>query len=475
MSYNSDEYYRSKAFKQMLLDFQEAEKNNLPIMLEPEDYVDIAEYYYNRGQVDYAQEISERAIDIYPGELMPLLFRARMELTDFNNPQRALFYAEQINDKFDTEYIYIMSEIMLAQGMIAEADDYLEEKYAGLSEETQMLFAIDVAGIFSDYNLSAMAEKWLNRSDRVNADDYKEQKARIHFDKGQFDECEKIYNELIDNDPFSTQYWNALASSQFLSNKIQESIQSSDYSLAINPENAAALLNKGNGMYNLGNYKEALHCYKKYVETNSDDESAHLLIGCCYMLDEKYEKAIEHFERAYRLSTKDSPYLLDIFRNWAMSLCKVNRKKEGFDMADMISIADCDEYEQLVFKGSLYAECGDLEESNKCYFEAIEKSHYSPGVFMRVCIAIFDSGDMGLAYQMFKSLFTTVPDWNKGYAYMATCCFYLKRIDEFLEYLKLAVEHTPEETKTLLGHLFPVDMEPIAYYDYMIKFLEKYK
>ena len=94
---------------------------------------------------------------------------------------------------------------------------------------------------------------------------------------------------------------------------------------------------------------------------------------------------------------------------------------------------------------------------------------------MRVCIAIFDSGDMGLAYQMFKSLFTTVPDWNKGYAYMATCCFYLKRIDEFLEYLKLAVEHTPEETKTLLGHLFPVDMEPIAYYDYMIKFLEKYK
>ena len=158
MSYNSDEYYRSKAFKQMLLDFQEAEKNNLPIMLEPEDYVDIAEYYYNQGQVDYAQEISERAIDIYPGELMPLLFRARMELTDFNNPQRALFYAEQINDKFDTEYIYIMSEIMLAQGMIAEADDYLEGKYEGLSEETQMLFAIDVAGIFSDYNLSAMAE-----------------------------------------------------------------------------------------------------------------------------------------------------------------------------------------------------------------------------------------------------------------------------------------------------------------------------
>ena len=37
MSYNSDEYYRSKAFKQMLLAFQEAEKNNLPIMLEPED------------------------------------------------------------------------------------------------------------------------------------------------------------------------------------------------------------------------------------------------------------------------------------------------------------------------------------------------------------------------------------------------------------------------------------------------------
>ena len=473
MPYNPDEYYRSKEFKHILLDFEESEKNGSPIMLEPEDYVDIAEYYYNKGEVEYSQEICERAISIYPGELMPLLFRARMELTDYNNPQKALYYAEQINDKFDTEYIYIMSEIMLAQGLTQKAEDYLQDKYEHLTEETQMLFAIDVAAIFSDYNCTILAEKWLRRSNRTNSDDYKEQQARIHFDKGQFEQCEKLYNELIDNDPFSIQYWNALASSQFLSNKIQESIQSSDYSLAINPDNAPALLNKGNGMYNLGNYKEALLYYKKYMEKNANDESAHLLIGCCYMLNNQFEEGIKHFEHAYKLAPKDSPYLLDIYRNWATALCKVNRIEEGFRVAEKIASLDCDSYELLVFKGSLYGECGDMEMSYKCFCEAIEKSHYSPDVFMKVCIAIFDGGDMDFAYQMFKSLFAAIPGWNKGYAYLATCCFNLRKTEEFLEYLKLAVEHTPEETKMLLGYLFPTDMEPIAYYDYISKIIEK--
>lgn len=49
-----------------------------------------------------------------------------MALLDYNDINKANLYADLINDKNDLEYFYLKAEIMINEGKIEEADNYLE-------------------------------------------------------------------------------------------------------------------------------------------------------------------------------------------------------------------------------------------------------------------------------------------------------------------------------------------------------------
>lgn len=468
MSYNSEDYFLSNEFKSVLSRFKEAEADGAYAMLDSDELVDVAEYYYNSGNVKYALEIIETTLSIYPGSVAPLLFKARIALIEKNDMQTAEMYTEQIADKTDLDYYYMKAEILLAGKHGDRADEYLEARYGEVDDDDRDYFAIDTAALFLDYDDVDRAEKWLRRSEDTDSVEYKEQEARITLEKGDYEKSQKLYNELIDKDPYSMQYWNSLASSQFFSNNIEESIQSSEYSIAINPKNVSALLNKANGLYNLGNYKEALKYYLKYNELCPNDEYGEMLIGFCYLLFEKYEEAIRHFEKAERLSAPNAQGLVDIYKDWAYALCRLGRMGECMAVLDKTDGLECDHDEMLVYRGSLLLGTGHVYRAKDCFMRAMRRSGYSPNIFMKIASTVYESGDAGMAYKMFNALFANNNGWTDGYVYFAACCYDLGKEQEFLENLRKAVKFSPHETKLVLGKLFPKDMEPEDYYDYML-------
>ena len=293
------------------------------------------------------------------------------------------------------------------------------------------------------------------------------------MEKGDYEKSKKLFNELIDKDPYSTQYWNSLASSQFFSNNIEDSIQSSEYSIAINPKNSVALLNKANGLYNLGNYGEALKYYLRYNELCPDDENGEMLIGFCCMLLEKYELAIKHLEKAEKLLPPQATSLIDVYKDWAFSLCRLGRLKEAMAILDKTESLDCDHNDMLVYRGNLLAGCGLLAEARTYFIQALTNSGYSPNILMKIAITVFESGDSNYAYKIFKTLYDIHKDWKKGYAYFAACCYDLGKTDEFMQCLKTATGHSPKELQMLLGKLFPEGMKPEDYYKYMLDKIKK--
>lgn len=58
-------------------------------------------------------------------------------------------------------------------------------------------------------------------------------------------------------------------------------------------------------------------------------------------------------------------------------------------------------------------------------------------------------------------------DWKDGYSYMALCCKDLKKYDEFLHYLRIAIDKNPKEAKMVLNNYIPKGMELNEYYEYM--------
>ena len=62
MSYNSEDYFLSNDFKAILKNFEEADDNERYTSLDPDELVDIAEYYYNNGDTGKAEEIVNNVI-----------------------------------------------------------------------------------------------------------------------------------------------------------------------------------------------------------------------------------------------------------------------------------------------------------------------------------------------------------------------------------------------------------------------------
>ena len=468
MSYNSEDYFLSNDFHSLLKRFEENENNGGYVLLNSDELIDIAEYYHNSGNRGRASEITEKTLALYPGSAAPLLFKARIALIEENDIAKAERYTEMIEDKSDLEYFYMKAEIMLAQGKPDNANQYLEDMFSTVSDEDKDYFTIDSAALFIDYEYTDFAEQWLERTEDKELIEYKEQSARILMEKGEYEESKKLFNELIDLDPYSTQYWNALASSQFFNNNIEDSIQSSEYSIAINPQNTVALLNKANGLYNLGNFKEALKYYQRYNEQCPDDETGEMLMGFCHLLLDEFEEAVIHLTKAEKLAKPQSPNLIDIYKDLSFALCRTNRVDEAMTVMDKTLKLDCDHNEMLVYRGNMLMGCGRLAESKKCFIKALKDSKFSPNIFMLISISVFEAGDIKLAYKMFHLLFSNYKEWKDGYAYLATCCYELGKTDEFLECLKKAAINTPSDLKMLLGRLFPEGMKPEDYYQYLI-------
>ena len=102
------------------------------------------------------------------------------------------------------------------------------------------------------------------RARQENTDDFKELMARTLFGLGKYDDSERLFNELIDHDPFQKRYWNALASTQFMKEDYSASVTSSEYAIAIDPDDPDAVVSKANGLYRLENYEQALTYFERY-------------------------------------------------------------------------------------------------------------------------------------------------------------------------------------------------------------------
>lgn len=466
-----DQYYDSKEFKEILRKYEDARKNGESIYLEPEELTDIAEYYHILGNVNHAINVIDEAISMFPGAVSPLSFRARIALLKENNPQKADEYAELIEDKSDLEYFYIKAEIMLVENKKEEADDYLEEQYKDLDNEDQADFVIDVATLFADYEMMDKAQKWLMRSDETDAPDYQELQGRIALARGNYEESERIFNTLLDRDPYSSPYWNHLASTQLMRNNVRDSIQSSEFSIAINPNDEEAILNKANGLLSLGNYEEAYKYFKRYSELCPNEENGQLLQGIAALNLGQLSKGIKHLKKAEKMMKPYSPYRYEIYQELAFSLSRKGELEEALDYANKLYQleGDFDKNEILVLRGHLFMENGQKKEAQECFSKAINESNGAPKVFLRIAISTYDNGYYQSAYHMLKTLReVTDADYNEGYSYMALCCQALGLLDEFLENVKTACEVNPQEARIVLGELFPSELEPQDYYQYLI-------
>lgn len=466
----TNDFNNNKELEENIRKYEEAKKNGTSIFLDADQLADIAEHYYMSGRKDDAMQTIEYAISMFPGSVLPLCFLAREAIVD-NNIAMAEQLAKQIDDKQHIEYFFLLAEIMLAKSECKQADIQMEQCYEDTEEAERDGVAIDTANLFFDYEQYDYCEKWLNKCHDKSTVSYRSLQARLAWCKGNHDEFQQLINKFIDEDPFCCDYWNNLASSQFLNNEFTKSIESCEYSLAIEPDNSQALLLKANCLSALTNFEEAAHYYELYAEQTPYSEFGELLLGSCLSNLGKYEEALAHYSKALDICPITSPNLFQIYKEYAYALACLKRLDEALALLDRSSsIPDTEASTLLAFRGICYLINDIIDEADLCFTKALNTAteELAPQIRLDIASAILDNSSPYWAYDILHEAYNGESSNNLtyGWGYYALSCYETGHWEEFLYALEKVCTINPTEAQQALGEIFPPGLPVEDYVSY---------
>lgn len=467
----NDNIFHTKAFKENLRHYEEALQNGAPIYLEPEEFTDIAEYYHLHGNLSKGIEAADKALAIFPGATEPLAFKARVAILIDHDADKAMAIAGTISDKQDLEYIYIMAEIMLADNRTSEADDYLKAQERTISDEELDDYYLDVASLFADYEVYDLAAQWLAQSSNTDDNYYLETEGRVMINDGKLKQAITLFNKLIDKDPYSNSYWDCLATAYYLSNDYSKSRESSDYALAIEPEDTDAILNKANCLMMIGDNKGARDCYMHFRQLQPQSEIGDMGLAAIDMNENKLDEAIGHWKRAAQLCAPRSANMTEIYRNMCLVLASKGDYDEALNIIQRLEEgAGGATDDSLILKGYISLLGNNIDKAKGWFSQALKTTddEKKDNTLFYIAYCYFDCNYMEKAHDFFRYLADVAVDktFTDLWAFLTRTDYALGLQDEFLADLKKAVSRNPAATKREFSDYFPHDLPLSDYYKY---------
>ena len=158
-----EEYFKSEEFQELLESYEASINAGSNPFMDADDLVDLADYYSWQGYDDKAEQAIDYALEIYPTATLPNVFKARKALSSGDFAE-AEYYANEIADHDDPDFHYLMAEILIAQGDVQQADDYLHNYGKDVEPDEYEDFVRDCANLYIDYGVSEKAYEWMMRS-----------------------------------------------------------------------------------------------------------------------------------------------------------------------------------------------------------------------------------------------------------------------------------------------------------------------
>lgn len=331
---NSDfnRYIRSDEFKELLDSYETARERDEMLYLDSDDLIDIAEYYHSINDYESADDAADYCLELHPDDSSALLFKARMMLIDDHDPEGAREVFSRVKDPDNyVESTYIRAELLIYDDMLDEADALLLEKYNSLLAASKddadgdddddddddegdgyvgdaERMPLDVAMMYVDLNMPDMAFEWMQRIEApVPGMEYEfyETLARIAHYAGDSERVIKYLNKALDYDPYSVNAWMQLYDTYISTEQYDKALDCTEYALAIEPDDAEALMSRGNVLYELNRKDEAIECYKSCAQMYPEQEYPCMVLGTVYLEQKDFTTAMEFLREAIERSGYD--------------------------------------------------------------------------------------------------------------------------------------------------------------------------
>lgn len=469
MKKTGDSYLDSEDFRVLLEDYEMMVESGQPIFMDADDLTDIAEYYSCIGEYKKSDDVIGYARAIAPDAASPLEFLAHKAINE-GDLDKAQQYIDSIDDDSDPEYQYLRVEMCLAKDNPEDAKAIADEYFGELDEEEQSDFCFDLARLYANYEYFKTAKGWFDMVEKEDSEEYLELQSRIAYGLGDYDLCIDTLNKLIDSDPYCNKYWNILSQAQIARGSVNEAITSSEYALAIDPNDANSLYTKAMGLINNDNPKEAIVYLKKALEINPEAYDVLMQLSSIYVDADELVEALPYALKAIEVSKGYVEESNEAYKSAILILASLKRPKEALAKVAEAEKEGLEDLEPEVFRGYVYLTCEDTNEANASFKRAFEKSKDVTRTTLLVIMALQDNGYYDVAYQLCKDFLDNDDGsyyYDQAFAYMAFICIHLEKNDEALTYFQKAVKRAPHLMALLMSTIVPKEFAIEEYYKFL--------
>ncbi|GHV48775.1 hypothetical protein FACS1894181_05500 [Bacteroidia bacterium] len=181
--------------------------------------------------------------------------------------QEALDLIDTIAGSNNPEVDMIKLECYCTLNQYPQAAEYMERLIASECEYLEDIFEF-LAPILNDLEMTEEANSFIRRGMALFPDNLalKDELCYVLESKDEYEEAIRIYNELIDEDPYSYDYWFNLGRMYSFTNAFSEAIEAFEF---------------------------AITCFDG--SENELDNELKVLRAYCYFMNENYEKAVEAY------------------------------------------------------------------------------------------------------------------------------------------------------------------------------------
>lgn len=289
----------SEELKRNLRQYEESKAEGKPIYFDSEDYIDIIHYYMDESDYEKALDAVWDALCIHP-DMDPFFLLKIVILTERNEMAEAWRELDRIEDKESAAFKLSKAAILMYEDDRDQAIEVLDTiSIEELRTEDEM-YTIFLIELYSDMGVVQKAVDYFLKASEWHdlPVGLLEILTQFRVEEDELESAYKLYNILLDHDPYSDDYWKRLAVIAYELGKYEETVDACDFALTIKEDVEVRCL-KSNALLLLKNYEKAIEELDACREENGIPHGVYLTFkGLCYAFMGELETASYYFQDA---------------------------------------------------------------------------------------------------------------------------------------------------------------------------------
>jgi tetratricopeptide (TPR) repeat protein len=380
-----------RPLEEIVTEFFRAKRGEKNVKLDEEEYEFLIDYFEGEGDKDNAKAACELGTTFYPYSTN-LLLRKCEWLSDQNKFGQALKVLDDLDiiEQNNIDALFMRVEILIEQNKYEDAIKILNEALPNQDDDNKTEIYLELSELYDqleDYEKVYDSLKKLLLHDPQN----EEAMLRICFwadITNQQDDAIKLYQSIIENNPFSTIAWYNLGAAYQGLKLFEKSIECYTNCIDLDEQFEYAYRNLGDAYIQLKKYDEAIDALEKHLKISTPEDIILEAIGDCWERKKDYKTARTYYQKAIQMSPEDDSIFYKIGKTYT-SEAQWEKAMKSYSKAFQLNKLNST---YCIALGNCLMAMEVIKEALVCYLNAVRLKPNSKATWQALIKALYTAG-----------------------------------------------------------------------------------